>query len=113
MPSRTSAPEKKPVKPWQQSLHAREVKELAGTLGLSVREWGRGKCFELVDVTGRRRFTVYFNSRNEFHQATSAEGVHFAPDYRSHAYRSTPRQVLNMFREHSLKNYRPPTITPE
>lgn len=107
-PARTA----KPGRPWQQSMHAREVREFAESLGLTVREAGRGKCFELVDATGRKRFTVYFTSRSEFHFAVSAEGVHYRPDYRTHAYTSTPRQVLNLFREHARKNYRPPTATP-
>lgn len=111
-PLQAQAPAKKPVKPWQQSMHAQEVKDFAATLGLTVREAARGKFFELVDATGRKQFTVHFTSRNEFHYATTALGVHYGPDYRTHAYRSTPRQVLNLFREHAQKNYRPPTITP-
>lgn len=102
---------KKPVKPWQESMHAKEVRDLAETLGLVVRPRGE-KSFDLVDAGGVRQFFVAFNSRNEFHSATTRDGVNFTSDNRSHASRSTPRQNLNRFRDHALKHYRPSVPRP-
>jgi hypothetical protein len=99
---------KKPAKPWQESMHAREVRDLAAAHELTLRQ-GREKSYELVDSDGVRQFFVTFNSRNEFLYASTRDGVHFAADNRSHASRSTPRQLLNMFREHVNKHYRPGT----
>lgn len=98
---------KKPVKPWQESMHAREVLDLAAAQGLTVRQ-GREKSYELMDSEGVRQFFVCFNSRNEFHYASTRDGVVFAADNRSHASRTTPRQLLNMFRDHVDKHYPKP-----
>lgn len=98
---------KKPVKPWQESMHAKEVRDLAAAHGLEVRA-GREKSFELLDSAGDRQYFVTFNSRNEFHYASTREGVTFVADNRSHASGSTPRGLLNMFRQHVDKH--PPKV---
>jgi hypothetical protein len=80
-------------------MHAREVRDLAATHGLTVRQ-GQEKSYELMDSAGDRQFFVSFNSRNDFHFASTRDGVQFSSDNRSHASGTTPRQLLNMFREH-------------
>jgi hypothetical protein len=94
---------RKPAKPWQESMHAREIRELAAAHGLTVRQ-GREKSYELVDSAGDRQFFVAFNSRNEFQFASTRDGVHFASDGRSNSRASTPRQLLNMFRQYVDKH---------
>lgn len=84
------------------TLHKRLIIEAAERCGHTTSQLHGNANLVIRSAEGRVVAEARFSARGQLLSA-KASGTYYAPDYRTHAYTSTPRQVLDRFIARELR----------